>query len=274
MRYTTSVINDNPKAYREAVRFASLTPSGEQITIELARVDGNSLLMARWIRERKLPAFLSSWWSVTVYATDQGGTCREKYNPQNETAPVMYFNKPIGTHTVMNFDWVLEATEESKIRIIQEVERLAFKEENTMSCMVINKENADYVTAVVCRMLESHRLEDVPGVDLSVFDSCKASNPGHDGIEVYDPHKLYRMIYIYNLKAYNGRYKENSMEFPKYTGCKKHLTADSAAAVHALTLYQYQLDEYPVYNTPFYWAINAIVREYCYIVATDGLRYF
>lgn len=274
MRYTTDVINDNPKAYREVIRFKALTPAGEHVAAELARVDGNSLIMARWIRDRRLPAFLPSWWSVTVYATDKDGTCKGKYNPQQEKAPVMYFKTQIGAHSVMNFDWVLEATEENKHKIINEIERLAFKEDNKMSCMVINKESADYVTAVVCRMLDSHRLEDVPGVDLSVFDSCKANTPGHDGIEVYDPHKLYRMIYIYNLKAYNGRYKENNMEFPKFTGCRKQLTADGTAAVDALTLYQYQLDEYPVYNTPFYWAINAIVREYCYIVATNALRYF
>lgn len=274
MSYTAEVIYNNKYCYRELIRFNSPTPSGERVTIELSRISGDGANMARWVKSGALPAPLPQWWSVSAVAEDQTGMQRERYNPQIKTEPIMDSKKQVGAHQVINFEWMLEATEDNRQKIIDEVERLAFQEVKQMSCMVINKELADYVTAVVCRMLDSHRLEDVPGVDLSVFDSCKADKPGHDGIEVYDPHKLYRMIYIYNLKAYNGRYKEDNKEFPRFTSYKPQLTADGAAAVDALTLYQYQLDEEPVYNTPFYWAINAIVREYCYIVATKGLRYF
>ena len=71
-----------------------------------------------------------AWWNVTVYATDKDGNCWGRYNPQEKLHITKNDKGEIIEHrNVVNFNWVLPATEENKQKIIAEVSRLAFKED-------------------------------------------------------------------------------------------------------------------------------------------------
>lgn len=63
-----------------------------------------------FIKER-----LKSYWHVTVYAYDKKGACCGRYNPQILPGGIK-----------INFDWVLEATEENKERILNEIIKRAY----------------------------------------------------------------------------------------------------------------------------------------------------
>lgn len=55
---------------------------------------------------------LESYFCVTTWATDAEGVCRGRYNPQR----VLGANK-------INFDWMLEVTEQNRERLLQEIYR-------------------------------------------------------------------------------------------------------------------------------------------------------
>ena len=60
---------------------------------------------------------LETYWSVEVYVTDTEGTCWGRYNPQTKLSEDK-------KRLVINFDWMFEATEENKEKILNEVYRL------------------------------------------------------------------------------------------------------------------------------------------------------
>lgn len=143
-----------------------------------------------------------------------------------------------------------------------------------MSCYVVRESVMHQVTAVVYKMLTSQRIADVPGLDLSCFDVCKAGTLTADGFHDYDIHKLYRLLYITNLKAYNGRYNEDCREFPKFANYSEYCIHDSTETFHSFESYMYQLSEHPVYNTAIWWALSAMLRELAYIIQKGGYRFF
>ena len=130
-----------------------------------------------------------------------------------------------------------------------------------MSCFICKKETISLVTLAISRMYYSGRLADVPGANIDVLDAYK-DNKGN-----LDQHKLYSAVYIANLKAYNGRYNENVKEYEKYTGIPVYLDADGKKTLDALRQYLYQIEEHPVYGTPFYWLVYSVTREIGYLVA-------
>lgn len=64
---------------------------------------------------------LENWWNIQVYVTDSDGRCRGAYNPTSKLSED-------GKRMVINFAWMLEATEENAKKLFDEVERLAFME--------------------------------------------------------------------------------------------------------------------------------------------------
>jgi hypothetical protein len=68
-----------------------------------------------WKKHAYTSSVLSSYWSIIVYAYDKNGNCWGKYNPQI-----------IPNANKINFDWMLEATDENLKKLLDEVERLAF----------------------------------------------------------------------------------------------------------------------------------------------------
>lgn len=53
-----------------------------------------------------------TWWGVQTYVTDRQGRCSGKYNPTTKDGK-------------LNFEWLLEATEENRQKIIDEIYRRA-----------------------------------------------------------------------------------------------------------------------------------------------------
>ena len=114
--YKTVVMVDNKYAYRELNIFDGKNKNDECIDVELSRINAEgSSIMNCWIKNGYIPKALKTWWSITVYATDKDGNCHGRYNPQE-----------LPKSQKINFDWVLEGTEENRIKILEEIERLAF----------------------------------------------------------------------------------------------------------------------------------------------------
>ena len=114
--YKTVVMVDNKYAYRELNIFEGENKKGECIDVELSRIRAeSSSIMDNWVRNGYIQKSLPTWWSIYVYVTDKDGNCYGRYNPQELPK----------SHNI-NFDWVLEGTEENRIKILEEIERLAF----------------------------------------------------------------------------------------------------------------------------------------------------
>ena len=71
-------------------------------------------LMNLWVKHGYLKKFISSTWHLELFVRDNEGNCWNKYNPQ--IIP--------GQHKI-NFNWMLEATEENLIKLINETKLLA-----------------------------------------------------------------------------------------------------------------------------------------------------
>lgn len=135
-----------------------------------------------------------------------------------------------------------------------------------MSCFVCTKETVDLVTVAICRMYCSERLSDVPGSNMDYLDRYKDS----DDSNKLDKHKVYSAVYIANLKAYNGRYDDNEKEYPKYTRISAGIDTDGKNTMNALRKYLYQIEEHPIFGTPFYWMVYNVLKEVAYLVATGS----
>jgi hypothetical protein len=63
---------------------------------------------------RKEVLYYETHWSISTYVTDTEGNCYGRYNPQSKISED-------GKRTVLNFDWMFEATEENKEKLLNEV---------------------------------------------------------------------------------------------------------------------------------------------------------
>lgn len=100
--------------------FTQLNAKGERITFELTAcssdVNARYSLPNLWYRSGMIDRILPSYWAMTTYIEDENGSYRGKYNPQK--------NKGF----TIDFDWMFEATEENRDKLIEELERRAFEE--------------------------------------------------------------------------------------------------------------------------------------------------
>ena len=99
--------------------FADVNKKGEKLIIELSKVqddkDYKKSLPKLWAKGGYIDRVLESYWSIETYVKDSEGNSWGMYNPQHK------LNEE--TRLVINFDWMFEATEENKERIINEVYR-------------------------------------------------------------------------------------------------------------------------------------------------------
>lgn len=121
-KYTVEKMSET----RELITFAELNAKGEKIQIELVKgtySGHNYSLPYLWKKHGYIDRILETYWSITTYATENGrkGTCWRRYNPQTKLSED-------GKRQVINFEWMFEATEENRQKLIAEVERLAFAE--------------------------------------------------------------------------------------------------------------------------------------------------
>lgn len=107
----------NPKGTREFYYFNNKNYKGERIEVEFTKVenDHKEHLINLWYKKGFIKEKLENYWHVAVYVYDKEGTCYGKYNPQI---------LPGGTK--INFEWVLEAKEENKERILHEIIKRAY----------------------------------------------------------------------------------------------------------------------------------------------------
>lgn len=89
---------------------------GERIVVELTRINcSDHNFMELWVKHGYMKRMLPDYWNIDVYVHDREGYCWGRYNPQirKDTRKI-------------NFDWILEATEENKEKILEEVKRRAY----------------------------------------------------------------------------------------------------------------------------------------------------
>lgn len=120
-----------------------------------------------------------------------------------------------------------------------------------MSCFIVESDNIGNQAEFITAMLNGGIITDYIAVPESLRDVFKDCRQGR----LYDAHKIYRKLYIANLRAYNGRYSdENVKEFEKY---KKRSVPTNYIKLHKqISCYLYQCAEDPVYKTPIYNAIT------------------
>lgn len=120
-------VNDDGRVIRELLTFSDLTKAGEKLAVEFSYCrnhGGKHALPVLWARKGWKDHVLPTWWSVDVYALEDGGagTCWGRYNPTEREDPET-------GRRVLNWPYILEATEENKSLILAEIFRRAYGEE-------------------------------------------------------------------------------------------------------------------------------------------------
>ena len=101
--------------------FTETNAKGEKILIELSKCTnsgGKNALPVLWKQHGFIDRVLETYWCIETYATDTEGMCYGRYNPQTKLSED-------GKRAVINFNWMFEATEENKEKLINEVYRMA-----------------------------------------------------------------------------------------------------------------------------------------------------
>lgn len=112
--------------------FADLNARGEKIQFELSRCgDGlencKNSLPYLWKKNGYINRVLPNYWCVSVYATENNGNCWGWYNPQTlECEKLAKSRKIVERRNIINFNYMLEATEENKQKLIDEIYKRAF----------------------------------------------------------------------------------------------------------------------------------------------------
>lgn len=121
-----------------------------------------------------------------------------------------------------------------------------------MSCIICTPETISMLAGIVTDTLNSRQSCLDFDIDGSVFSDCIIEGD-------YDDHRVYRKLYVENLKAYNSRYIEGGVyEFSQYTPYEnKRWSIKEQAEVYKRGLcYLYQISEDATYKKPIYNAIE------------------
>ena len=102
-------------------KFTEANEKGEKLIIELTRCEDDSSykksLPKLWNKNGYINRVLETYWSIQTYVKDTEGNCWGMYNPQEQLSDDR-------KRMVINFNWMFEATEENKGKLINEVYRL------------------------------------------------------------------------------------------------------------------------------------------------------
>lgn len=108
--------NKNGNNFRR--QYETKTKNGNKLIIEISTTehDKNSIhsLMRMWVKNGDVKDFLTRTLNVKTYYYDEKQVCLEKYNPQI-----------INNTKQLNFEYVLEATEENERLLLNEVVKRA-----------------------------------------------------------------------------------------------------------------------------------------------------
>ena len=115
-------VEEMAKDTRWFVTFEERNKKGEEIVIEFSRCTnpgGKNSLPYLWKKNGFINRILENWWSVQVYVTDKDDRCRGAYDPTGKLSDD-------GKRIVINFEWMLEATEENAKKLFEEIKKRAF----------------------------------------------------------------------------------------------------------------------------------------------------
>lgn len=99
--------------------FSDVNEKGEKLIIELTKCTDSYLpksLPKLWKKSGYIDRVLETYWSIETYVKDTEGNSFGIYNPQHK------INED--GRAVINFDWMFEATEENRKKLINEVYQL------------------------------------------------------------------------------------------------------------------------------------------------------
>lgn len=105
---------------------------GETMTVCLIKCENSgrsNSILNNWIENGYVDKTMQTWWSVDVFVNDSAGTW-ERYNPTVKPHIERdHKGKIIACRSELNFDWILEATEENAEKLLQEIEHRFLEEE-------------------------------------------------------------------------------------------------------------------------------------------------
>lgn len=97
--------------------FEEKNRKGETLVIELMKItvdtSDKKSIPVLWKKHGYIDRVLPHYWSISTYVHDTENNCYGIYNPQSKRSDD-------GRH-VINFDWIFEATEENKQKLLEEV---------------------------------------------------------------------------------------------------------------------------------------------------------
>ncbi|HCL4455256.1 TPA: hypothetical protein N2D10_003283 [Clostridium botulinum] len=101
--------------------FTDINEKGEKVIIELSKCEDGSFknsLPKLWKKNGYIDRVLETYWSIETFVKDTEGNSFGIYNPQHKLSKD-------GKRMIINFDWMFEATEDNKEKLINEVYQLA-----------------------------------------------------------------------------------------------------------------------------------------------------
>jgi hypothetical protein len=124
-------------------KFTDTNEKGEELIIELNLCEdwkeNKNSLPKLWKQGGYIDRVLETYWSIHTYVKDTEGNSFGAYNPQHKIV-----EDEDGRKTVINFDWMFEATEENKEKLINEVYRLFSSAKGETATQYKNKKIREY----------------------------------------------------------------------------------------------------------------------------------
>lgn len=138
-----------------------------------------------------------------------------------------------------------------------------------MSAFVLNQEEINILTAATDAALRLN--EEYPGSYPLAPQTVELL-----GSYIGDLHKIYRALYITNIKAVNGRYGEDQKTLPKYEeimpwslGRQENEKLRKACGVFGC--YMYQCSEEPIYGSDIFNAFQDIYKLLCFVLVQNSM---
>lgn len=120
------ILKNNYNNIRYVYEYPIKNKLGEKITVVISKVDcdlkNKKSLMNLWVKNGFLSKPFENYWGINCNVFDSKGNEFKKYDFDFIEAQ-FYKNKCRGCRLVINFDWIIEATEENKILILNAIEK-------------------------------------------------------------------------------------------------------------------------------------------------------
>jgi len=117
MKYTVEQMAKNRWIYT----FEGKNSKKESLVVEVTKVicdlKDKKSLMNLWKKHGFIKDMLPTYWDIDTYVTDSEENCWMKYNPTAKKA------EDGAQGNVIDFDWILEATEENLQKLLREIYR-------------------------------------------------------------------------------------------------------------------------------------------------------